>query len=295
MRRRDEVLVGTFTTVAVLVAVLASVWLIRGGLEAGYPLHSRFPWGAGLKQGQPVWLVGVDVGFVDKVVLDPRGTLVVTLRIQKEYKVPKGSTATLVPNGFFGDMAVALTPKAPSEDAYAPGDTLPAGIPSTGLATLTARADTLSAGLSVMLGELREQMVDSGGLEAMRRSMITANRVIAQIGEIAAVQSRELEGLLSTARSRLAAIDSAKIDSTIRSVRAGVGSLQTVAADMRTTVDRVNTLLAKVETGEGSIARLINDPGLYQDTRKLMTRFDSLLAEVTRNPRKFLTFSVFSW
>ena len=62
MKKRDEVLVGLVITVAVIVVVLGSLWLARGGLSKGYPLYVKFPWGAGLKQGQPVLLVGVNVG-----------------------------------------------------------------------------------------------------------------------------------------------------------------------------------------------------------------------------------------
>ena len=70
--------------------VLGSLWLARGGLSKGYPLYAKFPWGAGLKQGQPVWLVGVNVGYVDEVELHQDGILVTTLRIQNDYKVPVG-------------------------------------------------------------------------------------------------------------------------------------------------------------------------------------------------------------
>ena len=63
MKTRDEVLVGLLVTVAIVVTVLGSLWLARGGLSKGYPLYAKFPWGAGLKQGQPVLLVGVNVGL----------------------------------------------------------------------------------------------------------------------------------------------------------------------------------------------------------------------------------------
>ena len=106
MKRRDEVLVGLIVTVAIIVTVLGSLWLARGGLSKGYPLYAKFPWGAGLKQGQPVWLVGVTVGYLDEVELHQDGTLVTTLRIQKSYQVPVTSTAAVVPNGIFGDFRV---------------------------------------------------------------------------------------------------------------------------------------------------------------------------------------------
>ena len=97
-------------TAAIIVTVLGSLWLARGGLSKGYPLYAKFPWGAGLKQGQPVLLVGVSVGYVDEVDLHQDGTLVTTLRIQNHYQVPVTSKATVVANGIFGDMAVAMTP-----------------------------------------------------------------------------------------------------------------------------------------------------------------------------------------
>lgn len=51
MKRRDEVLVGIFLTTAVAVALLGTLWLVRGGLSSGYPLHAKFAWGQNLKPG----------------------------------------------------------------------------------------------------------------------------------------------------------------------------------------------------------------------------------------------------
>ena len=48
MKRRDEVLVGLLLTAGLIVAILGTIWLSRGGLNSGYPLYARFDWGAGL-------------------------------------------------------------------------------------------------------------------------------------------------------------------------------------------------------------------------------------------------------
>ena len=58
MKRRDEVLVGIFVTVAVAVLIIGTIWLTRGGLSRGYSLYTRFLWGQALKKGQPVLLIG---------------------------------------------------------------------------------------------------------------------------------------------------------------------------------------------------------------------------------------------
>lgn len=293
MRRRDEMLVGLFTTVGIIILALASIWLVRGGLNRGYLLHSRFQWGAGIKQGAPVWLVGVTVGAVDKVDLDPRGTLVITYRIQKNYQVPLGSVATIVPNGFFGDMAVALTPPAPNALSYSPGDTVPVGIPAAGLQALLQRADTLTGSISVMVGDLRTQLVDSGGIREMRRAAQTLQRLLVTINDVAVTQNRELSSTMVALRSRINAVDSARIDSTMRSIQQASGSLQRLSGELQTASTRFNTLLTKIDSGDGSMAKLINDPALYNDFRRIATRIDSLVLDLMSNPRKYLKFSVF--
>jgi phospholipid/cholesterol/gamma-HCH transport system substrate-binding protein len=293
MRRRDEVLVGLFTTVAIIILAVASIWLIRGGLNRGYLLHSRFAWGSGIKQGAPVWLVGVTVGAVDKVDLDQTGSLVVTYRIQRDYRVPMGSVATIVPNGFFGDMAVALTPPRPNPVSYEPGDTVPIGIASAGLQALLQRADTLSTTLSIMMAALKSQFVDSGGIREMRRTAFALNRMLETFNQVATVQSREWQQTVVALRSRVNAVDSARIDSSMRSMQAASKSFEAFSGELQTASTKFNTILTKMESGEGSLAKLMNDPGLYNDLRRTATRVDSLLVDLMKNPRRYLKFSVF--
>ncbi len=293
MKRRDEVLVGVFATAALAVIIVGALWLARGGLAAGYPLHSRFPWGAGLKQGQPVWLAGVTAGFVDKVELDPRGSVIATYRLREEYQVPRGTKATVVPNGFFGDMAIALTPDGATTESYAPGDTVPLGIPAAGLATLTARADTITQGVNAILGSARQEMVDSGGMRDVRETLHAANKLVAQLAQIAALQSNELQSTIATVRSRAAAIDSMQVDSTVRSLREASANMATLTNELKSTTDRLNGVLAKVEGGEGTAAKLLNDPGLYNDLRKVLTRVDSLTADFKKNPKRYINLEIF--
>ena len=293
MRRRDEVLVGLFTTVAIIVLALASIWLVRGGLNRGYLLHSRFTWGAGIKQGAPVWLVGVTIGTVDKVDLDPRGTLVVTYRIQKDKAVPVGTVATIVPNGLFGDQAIAFTPAGPNELSHAPGDTIPIGIPAAGLQGLLSRADTLTGSLSVMMAALRSQFVDSGGIAEMRKTAQTLNRTLATFNQVAEVQSRELQSTLVAVRKGISSVDSARVDSIVRGLQQATANFQMITGEMQVASTRFNSLLTKVDSGNGSMAKLLNDPELYDNLRKVTTRVDSLLLDLMKNPRKYLKFSVF--
>lgn len=292
-KKRDEVLVGLVIAVAIIVMVVGSLWLARGGLSKGYPLYAKFPWGAGLKQGQPVLLVGVNVGYVDEVDLHQDGILVTTLRIQKHYQVPVTSKAAVVPNGIFGDQAVALTPSRPDPRSFNPGDTVPVGPSTPGIAELTSKADSVMRSVNAITSALQHEMVASGGIRDLRNTITATNRLVNDFSSIAAEQSRQLSATMTSLRRATGAIDPAKVDSTITNFRTASANLAEMSAQLKETSGKLDLILAKVDSGNGSAARLLNDPGVYNDTRALLQRMDSLLADVKKNPKRYFSVKIF--
>jgi phospholipid/cholesterol/gamma-HCH transport system substrate-binding protein len=293
MKTRDEVLVGLVVTVAIVLTVLGSLWLARGGLSKGYPLYAKFPWGAGLKQGQPVLLVGVSAGYVDEVDLHQDGTLVTTLRIQKNYQVPITSRATVVPNGIFGDMAVALTPSKPDPRSYKPGDTVPIGPSTPGIAELTSKADSVMRSVNSVTTALEHEMVATGGIRDLRNTIGATNRLVNEFASIAAEQSRQLSATMASLRRATGAIDPVKVDSTISNFRTASANMAEMSAELKETSGKLDAILAKVDSGPGSVAKLLNDPGAYNDVRGLLQRMDSLIADIKKNPKRYINVKIF--
>jgi phospholipid/cholesterol/gamma-HCH transport system substrate-binding protein len=293
MKTRDEVLVGLVVTVAIVLTVLGSLWLARGGLSKGYPLYAKFPWGAGLKQGQPVLLVGVNVGYVDQVDLHQDGTLVTTMRIQKHYQVPITSRASVIPNGIFGDMAVALTPSRPDPRSFKPGDTVPIGPSSPGIAELTSKADSVMRSVNRITSALEHEMVATGGIRDLRNTIASTNRLVNEFSAIANEQSRQLTATMVSVRRATGAIDPAKVDSTLANFRTTSANLAELSGQIKQTSTKLDAILAKVDSGPGSAAKLINDPGAYNDVRSLLQRMDSLLADIKKNPKRYINVKIF--
>ena len=293
MKTRDEVLVGLVVTAAVIVTVLGSLWLARGGLSKGYPLYAKFPWGAGLKQGQPVLLVGVNVGYLDEVDLHQDGILVTTLRIQKHYQVPVTSKAAVVPNGIFGDMAVALTPSKPDPRSFRAGDTVPIGPSTPGIAELTSKADSVMGSINAVSAALEHEFVASGGIRDLRNTIASTNRLVNDFAGIANEQSRQLSATMASLRRASGAIDPAKVDSTVRNIQSASANLAELSGQIKETSRKLDAVLAKVDSGGGSAAKLINDPGAYNDVRALLQRMDSLLADIKKNPKRYINVKIF--
>ncbi len=293
MKRRDEVLVGIVATVALALAVTGSLLLARGGLAPGYPVYSVFSWGSGLRAGQPVLLSGVSVGYVSDVAFRRDGFLVVAMRINNQYRVPKSTTARIVPNGVFGDMMVAMTPGPMTPEDFATGDTIPAGPPSLGIGDVLARVDSIGRDVQAVTQALNREFVENGGLSQLRQTVVKANELISTLGDVAEVQSAELIRTQQALRKVVSAVDSAQVDSTVRAIAGASGAMNTLATDLRGTTERLNAVIARLEGKEGSAGLLMNDPALYNDTRALLVRLDSLTADFQKNPRKYIKFSIF--
>jgi phospholipid/cholesterol/gamma-HCH transport system substrate-binding protein len=292
MKRKNEVLVGILLTVALAVGILGTIWLVRGGFQQGYPLYAIFRWGENLKVGQPVRLAGVQVGYVGDVQLRDDGTLYVIMKIDDGRKVPSNATAIVEPVGIFGDAQVALR-ATPSAQSYAEGDTVPPGQAPPGIAGLTAKADSVLAVTVNVSRSLETQLIKEGGIDDVRRTLALTADLTARLNRVAEEQSRELTLTQRRLRGTLAAVDSAAVDSTVRSLRDATANLSRLSSDFQTTSLRINSILAKVDSGGGTAAMLINDPGLYNDLRRLTTRLDSLTSDFKKNPRRYINLEIF--
>jgi phospholipid/cholesterol/gamma-HCH transport system substrate-binding protein len=58
-------------------------------------------------------------------------------------------------------------------------------------------------------------------------------------------------------------------------------------------VSEVNGLLAKIETGEGTVGKLMNDPALYDSLTEASDNLASLLANLQQYPGRYVHFSLF--
>lgn len=293
MKRRDEVLVGLLLLVAVVLALGGTIWIARGGLQSGYPMYARFPWGAGLKQGQPVLLAGVTVGFVDRVELVPDGTLSVAMKIQSQYKIPEGTSATVQANGIFGDQLIALTPVRATTQTLDEGDTIPVGIGSPGIPQLLSKGDSIAVNALALSRTVRSEFVDSGGIADVRATIAQLTSLVAQISRVTAEQSRQLSQTQAVVRRTLSAVDSAKVDSTLQNVRAASANLERLSREFGETNARVQGIIEKANTGPGTVGRLLNDPALYARLDTTLRRVDSLMIDLKANPRKYINLRIF--
>jgi phospholipid/cholesterol/gamma-HCH transport system substrate-binding protein len=268
-----ELRLGIFVLVGLFVLAAAIFYVTGGPLGPKYRLTTYLPEVAGLANGAPVRVDGVEVGNVETIRLLPRTAggkaadklknIEVVMRIDRRYQndILSDSAASLVTEGLLGNRYVNIT-RGFTGVPLKEGQELPGG-EEKAMKEVVARSAELLGNLTALtdnVGELIE------GVKAGRGSL----------------------GKLLTDEQAYHHLNSilAKGDDVIGTVQSGRGTIgKLVTSDeMYTKVDtglnHVNTLLADVRGQKGTIGKLMYDTALYEQAKQALAGGNALIKDV---------------
>jgi phospholipid/cholesterol/gamma-HCH transport system substrate-binding protein len=286
-------LAGTFFILAAFIFVAGdmSTWFQK----SGYELSVLFSSATGLEKHAAARLAGVKIGYVKDIRLDERKARVV-MAIWPRYKVPRGSRAALASLGITGERYIDISP-SDRPDFMQPGETLEAkasvGFDQIGELAASVGDDlkgvsqsiremtneearqNLSAvltNLNAFTGELSQFMASNrSGLEAGIQSASQAAKGFDEkLGDI----SRNLNETISTVR-RIA-------DDNEESIKTNLQKLEEVLNGLQESVRILQNSLEKIEKGEGTVGKLVQDPKLYDDARETLGRVNKTMEPLGR-------------
>ena len=118
-----ETIVGIFVIIGLLCIGYMTINLGKVGFfgENTYSLHAKFSTVTGLRVGNPVQMLGLEIGRVSKFTMDQENQLaVVELKINKGIEIFDDAIASIKTEGLIGDKYISV-------DAGGGGDLLEAG------------------------------------------------------------------------------------------------------------------------------------------------------------------------
>jgi len=108
-----ETTVGIFVIIGLLGIAYLTVKLGHVSLlgEDTYPLFAPFTTASGLRPGNPVNMLGIEVGRVEGIAMDQKGQrAIVEIRIRKGIKVYADAIASIKTEGLIGDKFLSIDP-----------------------------------------------------------------------------------------------------------------------------------------------------------------------------------------
>ncbi|MEQ1833605.1 MAG: MlaD family protein [Candidatus Eisenbacteria bacterium] len=297
MSRSREIQVGATVLVAVGMTLWGVTWLKELSLNKKVRVwHVTFPQTGGLSSSDEVQVNGLRKGNVSNVTL-VGDHVVVDLALASEIELTSESRVAIRNVGLMGEKVIAVDLSTHGVP-YTPRDTIPGlyekGIPEV-MATMGTTIDAVTE-LAVQLKTIAATMQGNGSLDrTLQNFRSTSEELKLAVSENRAMLNETMRNLNSASRTAKALTTDREaqfkrtIDSFERSA-VGMERLTTRLDSLRAVLQSVS---GKVDRGDGSLGKLVNDPKLYDDAKESVASLKALIDDIKKNPKKYINLRIF--
>lgn len=249
---------------------------------------------SGLSSSSPIYADGYQVGVVKGIKYDyenATGDIMVEADIDKQLRIPKGSSAEIV-SDMLGNVKINLLLATNPRERVMPGETIQGGINDGALGQMKGmiptviqilpKIDSIVASINTLLAN-----------PAIANSMQNVETITGNL----TVTSRRLNNLLANLESSVPGMMN-RTDSVLQNANTLTNNLKDI--DVAGTVARVDATLANMEeftaqlnNNQGTLGLLMRDPTLYNNLNSTMRSADSLLTDLKAHPKRYVHFSLF--
>jgi phospholipid/cholesterol/gamma-HCH transport system substrate-binding protein len=296
--RHREAWVGLFVVAGVAailttLAVMTNAALFRGR----YIIVTNVPDAGGIRKGDPVLMRGVNIGRVIKFGISPHN-VDIRLEIEGEYKVPKDSRVEVRAAGILGGSVADVIP-GQSKENVGWGDRLP-GETGAGLFdkmdALAGQADKVAVKMQNLLSDQTVKDVQ-GGASGARRSLESLQAILNE-------QRTDMRALTASLRRSAEGVEKVatgpELEQTVKRMDAIVARLDGTVDTMDQSSKSVQSILNRIDRGEGTLGKLSTDEELYKNANeavanlnKATTELNKLLVDFQAHPRKYINLKIF--
>ena len=256
----SELKIGLMSIFALVVAT-AFIFLLTGSngfFWQRYSIKTVFPDVAGLKEGAPVRVAGVEVGTVTGVeFVGDRVEVLMEVLKENRPRITSTSIATLGSVSLLGEAAVDIT-------ASSGGMTIQdwGYVPSRRASgSLSSVADSANVSIEEATALMKDIRAGKGTLGRL----FTDEQLY-----------KELTGLVSSAE---------QVANTINQGRGTIGRLldnPAAARSLESSLDNLQDMTARIRAGEGSLGKLLNDDSLATSLKSATGNLDAFTGRINR-------------
>ena len=282
---QKEITVGGLVLAGIGLFVVGTMWLKGATFKApGRVAIVEFADVGTLKVDNEVAVSGVVMGKVSEVDFMGPGRVLVTLSLPEQLDLRADASAKVESSIFASGSRLLLDPgHAPrplADGAVIPGAT-DAGLFAKG-AVLADRADSVMIGLQAV---------------ANQKTADELTRTLQNLSSVLATMNTRLPRTMSEAEKTMVALQdlSRRLDSTIAAVPVAnaveradtlARNLSDMSVQLRTTGARLDTLIARMNAGQGTLGKFATDTSFYVEARQTMESMQRLIDELAKNPGK---------
>jgi phospholipid/cholesterol/gamma-HCH transport system substrate-binding protein len=258
--------------------------------------HVAFSQAGGLGKSDEVLVNGLRKGIVQSIGL-AGDHVTVDLALSSEIALTEDSRVAIRNVGLMGEKVIAVDLRTTGK-VWATTDTIP-GVFESGMgevmASMGGSVDVLNK-MVTQMNKLSTMLSDQGEMgQTLRNFRDTSVDLKHAVEENRASIRSTLENFASTSRTvkALAVDKDAELRASIDHLSTTVKNMDMLTVRLDSLRVTVQSVTRKVDKGNGTLGKLINDDKLYADMTASVQTIKALLEDIKTNPKKYLTVKIF--
>lgn len=301
---KKEVKIGIYAIV-ILLCAWAGIRFLSGvdvfGRHAVY--YARYEQVNGVQNAAAVMIRGVKIGKVSEIRVSPEDptSVEVVLSIPRSYRLPADSEARIFSTSIMGSKAIEIV-LGSSPEILESGSSINSGYTKDLMAVADSELDyykdkitTLVENFNTTLKSLNS-LVDNNN-KSISEALSHLNSIAAGLDGAIGRDKQQLSDIVASIDKFTKALsdNSERIDNIITDVDSITSGLadRNVGASLGESLAELNSVLAKINGGEGTVGRLMCDEQLYANLAQASANLSALLADLKEHPKRYVHFSLF--
>ena len=292
-RKINEVQVGILTVIALATLVVGMMWFKNVDLSDEQVRYQvDFSRVEGLREGDRVQIRGIRMGEVESLTLLPTAVRV-QIKMSDKADLRKDAQIILGEKGIVGEIVLEIDPGLgrPAEEGF-----IFHGRTAGTIAAMTDAAGEALAEMLVLTAKVTDLVDEVKDQGKVVETLVQANKTFVRIDNL--IEKNQVDIEVSLANLVVATeglrdfVESGKVGDAFDSVDHALAGADSLMINLNTAANRLNLVLDKVEDGDGSLAKMLNDPLLYDRADSTMASVKRLVDAMRRNPKRYFKVNV---
>ncbi|SFA91727.1 phospholipid/cholesterol/gamma-HCH transport system substrate-binding protein [Flavobacterium swingsii] len=293
------------TAILVIASILLFIWgysFLKGQnlFNSHKKLFVEYDNVEGLATSAPVTVSGKVIGKVNSIVLNTNGKLLVELQIDDDqFPISKTSVAQIYEPGVIAGKQIAIIPNYKDNNMTSDGDKLLSGIKlgltdalGQKLEPLQARLDKVLANADALISNINT-VLDAQTQANLKTAIAELNKTMSNFSKV----SKNVDDILVDNKEKLGSAV-ANLDKTTQnfakiSSDLDKANLGATVKNLEATLDNVNKIMTNLESGKGTMGKLLKDDAMYTNLSKASKELELLLQDVRLHPTRYVNVSLF--
>ena len=293
MKISREVKTGILVLLGIILFVLGFNYLKGQNLFATDDVYyTEFNYNA-LNKSSLVTIKGNTVGKVQDIFYDfETGKTRIAFTVDEKLKFSKNSKIRLYETGLMGGNAIAIIIKNDGELAK-PGDVLESEVEVGLIRSLSKNFSGLSDELNSTLKSTDtlltnlNKIVEDDSDAGLKQTILELNTALKAYKNLAFSIDKVVKENDTNIQSILENFKSTSDDLTLLTKELKDADIGNTIASLNETLISVNTLLANLNNGEGSMGMLLKDETLYKNLEVASKELEELLSDIKLHPKRY--------